>query len=242
MYKPYILALFSNLEGTTLIDDADVVIILGAWTQSGARVARQARKMGIPYVVCPLGDISDRNRHNPGIKRSLQTSLYQKNMIKKAAAVIATTPLEQNYLISLGWNKHVFLIRNYACTHLTNLQKMLEAWVDNTRDVLDNFESTKAEVIAGLSELPIAQQILQIKSRMSHRNIPMSYLTDLHNLLYADNYDEDELALEMKKLKISTYAASVFHVMSQTTGLTEGFMPIPAKQGLLARKIMKYVK
>lgn len=242
MYQPYILALTCNLEVTTLMDDADVVIILGAWTQKGARVARQARKMRIPYLICPLGDISDRNRHNPGFKRSLQTVLYQKSMIKKAAAIIATTPLEQNYLLSLEWNKQVLLIRNYACSHLVSLQKMLETWIDSSKEVLNTFERVKAEAIVSLSVSPIVQQILQIKSRMPHRNIPLSYLTDLHNLLYADNYDEDELAVEFKKLKISSYAASVFQVMSQKTGLTEGFMPISSKQGSLAKKIMKYVK
>lgn len=242
LYQPYIFALLSNLEVTSLMDDADVVIVLGAWIQSSARVARQARKMGIPYIVCPLGDISDRNRHNPGIRRPLQTLLYQKSMVRNAAAVVVTTPLEQKYLLALGWNANVVLIRNYACSHLVNLQQMLEVWIDKAKEVLCNYESCKAEDIARLSKLPIAQQLLQIKSRMPHRNIPLSYLTDLHNLLYADNYDEDDLSLEFKKLDISAYAASVFQVMSQTTGLTEGFMPIPAKQGSLAKKIMKYVK
>ncbi len=42
----------------------------------------KSRKMGIPYIVCPLGDISERNCHNPHLKRSLQTLMYQKSNVQ----------------------------------------------------------------------------------------------------------------------------------------------------------------
>mgnify|MGYP006783364477 FL=1 len=84
--------------------------------------------------------------------------------------------------------------------------------------------------------------MLQIKSRMPHKNIPQKYLDDLHTLLYADDYDEDAIKEELGKLKLSNYAASVFQAMTEKTGLTEGFMPIPAKEGRKSREILKYIK
>lgn len=95
MYEPYTEAMSQKLDITDKLTDADVVLILGAWTMQGAQLARKSRKMGIPYIVCPLGDVSERNCKNPWLKRSLQTACYQKSMYSKADLLIATTPLEK---------------------------------------------------------------------------------------------------------------------------------------------------
>lgn len=95
MYEPYTEAMSQKLDITDKLTDADVVLILGAWTMLGAQLARKSRKMGIPYIVCPLGDVSERNCKNPWLKRSLQTACYQKSMYSKADLLIATTPLEK---------------------------------------------------------------------------------------------------------------------------------------------------
>ena len=71
MYLPYIEALQQKFDITGNLVDADIVMILGAWTRQGAQLARMSRKMGIPYIVCPLGDLSERNCRNPHFKRSL---------------------------------------------------------------------------------------------------------------------------------------------------------------------------
>ena len=118
MYLPYIEALQQKLDITKNLVDADIVMILGAWTRQGAQLARMSRKMGIPYIVCPLGDLSERNCRNPHFKRSLQTLMYQKAMYRHSDLIIATTPLEKAYLEKLGWNKHITLIRYFGYSHL----------------------------------------------------------------------------------------------------------------------------
>lgn len=82
---------------------------------AGSQIAKKAKQMDIPYIVCPLGDISERNCKNPYLKRSLQQSMYQKAMYAKANLIVATTPMEKNYLEKKGWNKRIALIR-YAAT------------------------------------------------------------------------------------------------------------------------------
>ena len=77
---------------------------------------------------------------------------------------------------------------------------------------------------------------------MPHKYIPQPYLDDLNTLLYADNYDEDTVNEELRKLKIDTFAASVFQAMTEKTGLTDGFMPLPAKKSRKSREILTYVK
>ena len=242
MYLPYIEALGKKLDITHNLVDADIVMILGAWTMQGAQLAGKSRKMGIPYMVCSLGDISERNRKNPHLKRSLQSLVYQKTMYQKADLVIATTPMEKNYLAQLGWNKNIALIRYFGYSHLTSESAMLDNWADTNTSTLSGFEQHKAEMIAAQTKDPIIAQILQIKSRMPHQNIPQNYLDDLHTLLYADNYDEDAINEKLKTLKLSSYAAAVFQVMTEKTGLTEGFMPLPAKKSRKSKEILRYVK
>ena len=59
MYLPYIEALNKQLDITNNLVDADIVLIIGAWTWQGAQIAKKAKQMDIPYIVCPLGDISE---------------------------------------------------------------------------------------------------------------------------------------------------------------------------------------
>ena len=242
MYLPYIEALHQKLDTTKQLVDADIVVILGAWTMEGAQLARKSRKMGIPYIVCPLGDISERNRKNPHFKRNLQSVLYQKDMYKKADLVIATTPMEREYLAKLGWNKNISLIRYFGYSQLTNEEITKEDWQNTNSTTLADFEKRKAEMIGAQTKNAIIAQIMQIQSRMPHKNIPQKYLDDLHTLLYADDYDEDAICEELDKLKLTNYAASVFQAMTDKTGLTEGFMPLPAHKGRESKEILKYVK
>lgn len=242
MYLPYIETLQQKLDITTQMADADIVLILGAWSIKGARTARKARRMGIPYIVCPLGDISERNRTNPYLKRKVQAIAYQKNMCKRANLLIATSPMEKDYLQRLGWNEGISLIRYFGYSHLTSAQAMSDEWTQADTTTLSDFEIRKAEAIAERTKDAIIAQIIQIESRMPHKNIPQKYLDDLHTLLYADNYDEDAIKEELEKLKLSQYAASVFQAMTEKTGLTAGFMPLPAKEGRKSKEILKFVK
>ena len=56
------------------------------------------------------------------------------------------------------------------------------------------------------------------------------------------NYDEDAINEELGKLKLADYAAAVFQAMTEKTGLTEGFMPLPAKKSRKSKEILRYVK
>lgn len=241
IYQAYFSVLGEICDITQTLSDADVVFIMGAWNAKGARLASQSCKMGIPYIVCPLGDLSCRNREVPFLKRAFQSVCYQKKMYSRANLVIATTPMEKNYLMRLGWNKNVTLLRNPSYTHLSTESEISEGLYKIGATTLSDFEQHKAEMIASRTKDAIVAQIMQIQTRMPHRNIPHQYLEDLHALLYADNYDEDALNAELATHKLSSFAAAVFQAMSEKTGLTEGFMPIPAWKGRKSKQILNYI-
>lgn len=242
VYKPYFEMLASSFTIVDALREADLTLILGAWSWPCARIARRSLKMGIPYAVCPLGDLSGRNRHNPGFRRSMQQLAYQQSLLRNASLLIATSPLEQKYLADTTHHPHIALLRYFAFTSQTTRSQMAAMLLDAQEEVLAEHEKAKDQRIAAKTKDAIAAQLLQIESRMPHENIPLSYLSRLHDLLYADNYDEDKLAAELNKLKLSPFARAVFEAMSEKTGLTEGFMPLPPKKSAKSKQIMKYVR
>ena len=163
MYMPYLDALNKQLDIVKQMADADIVLIVGAWTIKGAQLARQARKMGIPYIVCPLGDISERNCKNPHFKRSLQTLMYQKKMYQKANLLIATTPMEKTYLEKKAWNTNISLIRYFGYSHLTSENNMAEDWYHADTSTLSIFEQHKAEAIAAQTKDAINEELAKQK-------------------------------------------------------------------------------
>lgn len=242
LYKPYRDALTALPDITSKLEDADTLLILGAWSRQGARLARRARRMGIPYTLCPLGDLSPESSRRPWLKRGLQALAYQRRMTRGAALVLATTPLEQQSLARAGLTGQAALLRYFAYSSLTTQDAQMDSLDGQQAAVLARHEQQKAEAIARQTEHPIARQLLQIKSRMPHQNIPQSYLDKLHGLLYAEGYDEDALCAELHRLGLSAYAAAVFQVMSERTGLTEGFMPLPAQKSRKSKEILRFVK
>ena len=173
MYLPYIEALQQKFDITGNLVDADIVMILGAWTRQGAQLARMSRKMGIPYIVCPLGDLSERNCRNPHFKRSLQTLMYQKAMYRHSDLIIATTPLEKAYLEKLGWNKHITLIRYFGYSHLITEEGTMEDWQETDASPTSSTERQKPS--PSRPSMPSSPRLCRFRAecriRTSHRSI-----------------------------------------------------------------------
>ena len=65
VHGEYAQLLREGCETADTLAEADVVHLLGAWSFKAARIARCARRMGIPYMVTPLGAVSPWNRTHP---------------------------------------------------------------------------------------------------------------------------------------------------------------------------------
>ena len=119
--------------------------------------------------------------------------------------------------------------------------------------VIAKYEQRKAEKIkerVALSlgehkeqdnEDAILEQLLQIESRIPHQNIPLSYLQKLQILLHDTEYNDDILEERIEQLKIRKFSQRVFQVMAETTGLTEGYMPIEAIEDKTSKQIQKII-
>lgn len=231
-----------DIEVVSKLENTDVLLIFGAWQIKDSRLARKALKMGIPYLIIPLGHISKWNIEHYLLKRILQTKIYQNTMIKKASAVLTLAKMENTYLKKLKWNTQIFEIPNSLFTRLTTNKDMSEQVYAICRQTLYSYQSKVEEETHKITDDSIIFHILLIKKRMSHQNIPLSMFQQLHHLLHDTEYNDDELEEKIRKLKLTGFAASLFAVLIQQTGLTEGFIPFPQKRDKLSKTIKKYIK
>ncbi|MEI6300026.1 MAG: glycosyltransferase [Betaproteobacteria bacterium] len=83
-----------------LVDDADVIHLMGHWTVLNALVYRAIRRAHKPYVVCPAGALSIFGRSR--MLKNLYNRVIGKKIIRNASMCIAVTANEQNYFIASG--------------------------------------------------------------------------------------------------------------------------------------------
>lgn len=94
-----------------IVDDVDVIHLIGHWTVLNALVYRAAKKSGKPYVVCPAGALAIFGRSK--FIKFVYNLIIGKNIIKNANACIAVTADEKDYFVSFGiLNKDVVVIPN----------------------------------------------------------------------------------------------------------------------------------
>jgi glycosyltransferase involved in cell wall biosynthesis len=89
--------------------DFDVVHIFGLYDLLGPRVASQCRKLGIPYIVEPIG------MYRPIVRSFLLKKMYQRmfgsDLMAGASAVVATSEQELAELIAGGIPKEKIVLR-----------------------------------------------------------------------------------------------------------------------------------
>jgi len=238
---------FHILDDSEAISEADVLHILGCWDAKAAKLAKKAKKMGIPYVVSPLGGLSKWNMSKPRTKRALQRMRYQKGMIKNAEAILTTTPMEMEYLINLKWNHHIFRIPNAMFISQETLQHMATLMAQVYEKIYNSHEDKRIQSInekinGDDPEHKVVAQIMLIHSRMPHKNIPGTYLTEMHHLLNDTDYSDDIVEQLLRKNKLHKFSCRLFAAMNRKTHLTEGFMPMPPKDDKESKIIEKYIK
>lgn len=83
-----------------LVAEADVIHLMGYWSLLGVMVQREARRAGVPYVVCPAGALPLFGRSR-WLKR-LFNAMYGKRLVTQASGWIAITRGELSDFAAYG--------------------------------------------------------------------------------------------------------------------------------------------
>lgn len=249
----YVSTLKARFDVVSDLCDADILLVFGVWSHSASRLAHKALRMGIPYIVVPLGDLSAWNLRTPLAARAMQTLLFANRFVRRAQGLVATNHAEKVRLDDIRWNRHVTFIADYLFSSATDQETMVDDYQKLMARVLDKCDDdtrrrTRARVDAiaqdsdDKPEKRLLFQLLLIEGRMPHENIPAGELEKMYDLLMADNYDEDVLNQLIRRARLGAFAASLWQVLAQLRHLGEGFMPSPPKSGRLSRRIASYVR
>ncbi len=84
----------------TLLQGAGLVHLMGYWSILNVRVAQEARRLRIPYVICPAGALPPIGRSRL-VKRVFH-AVYGKSMLEGARHIIAITVKEKKELADFG--------------------------------------------------------------------------------------------------------------------------------------------
>lgn len=83
---------------------------------------------------------------------------------------------------------------------------------------------------------------LKLSKKLLHaKSLRMRHLIELSDNLRHTDYNEGLLAKKLTDSKLAKFASQLMYALSATTGLEEGFMPLPAKGGWKAKKIIKRI-
>lgn len=83
-----------------LVDDADIIHLIGHWSVLNALVYRAIRKAGKPYVICPAGALAIFGRSR--FLKRIYNALVGNRISNNANKWIAVTPEERDYFVSSG--------------------------------------------------------------------------------------------------------------------------------------------
>jgi glycosyltransferase involved in cell wall biosynthesis len=90
----------------------DMCHITGVWQPSVLAAARLCRNKGVPYVTSPRGALSPYSFRDGWLKKRIYYALYERAVQRCAAAVHATSPLEEGELKALLPRSRVHVIPN----------------------------------------------------------------------------------------------------------------------------------
>lgn len=229
----------------------DALHVIGSWSFPASRAIAIARRRGIPTVYTPLCGLSPWVMSRSKLVHAVKTAFYQYSMTRRAGVVHVGGPEEREYMEHLGWNSNIRLIANPILTHEISSDTLASQLFDIYRQAdntaVKETEQRAAHAVKHIhqegaeSEKEVCRMIYILYLRVRRRDIPMRYIEELHHMLMTTELDEDILAAMLRKLHIYHFMASLETVMSRLTGLTEGFMPIPDRDGRQAAQLEKII-
>ncbi len=231
---------FGGKEAVTVTEeDGHIVHVIGAWHAFSIAAAKKAISRNIPFIHTPLASLSPWNK--PAVSRLRLSGAAQ--------AVVASGKMEEQ-LLGKQSNEHLFTIPNAVTTNTTTPEEMADAYAELYEKLVAENDIALWEGVDAKMKLlnetdenivKICRDLLYAQGLYRRRIIPKSFLSRLTALLVASDYDEDRFAELLEMMNIYDFSARLFHVMEELTGLTEGFMPVPAYDDKEAKDMMKTV-
>lgn len=111
-FKSGLLEFSSELNSYLKNWESDIYHGQGIWNPPIHIMAKQARKLGKPYVISIRGMLEDWSLEQSKIKKKIAMFLYQNKDLKEANCIHVTSQMEANSVRRLGYTQPIALIPN----------------------------------------------------------------------------------------------------------------------------------
>lgn len=243
-----------SLGGVEVLDGPSpltphLVHVLGSWDRGLSASLFRAVRRHLPVVYSPLGGLLPWTVADQRLDRRLSLWRDERLMIRQAGAVHVTSQAEQSAVLRAARPREVRLIRNAVSTATLSPEEMAREMVCLYREVILSCDRRQRESIsksfADLADQPVIRRLfsslLYVRYQLSQGSIPGLALDSLSRRLTQASFDEDLAADLLTERGLLPFARRLCWVMSQTSGLTEGFMPVPPLMDRQAKKMIEKV-
>lgn len=229
-------------------EQPDIVHIIGCWDQEAFRITKKMCNMRIPYVYSTMEGLLPWNREK--WSDNILFYSHQKKAISHAALILAGGELEKNSLEELKWNKHITTITNPLTTNSVTEENTIQLLLSYYEHVKKEHEKTiRCEIEQNVKSMPLdnddARKVMRMFMYASYlcrrKMIPQNFLDEFSQILTTTDYDENLMENMLCKNNLIMMAARIEQVMADESTLTEGFMPVTARDDKETDKIKNYI-
>lgn len=226
----------------------DIVHIIGCWNMEAHHLAKRMYNMRIPYIYNTMEGLMPWNKNK--CIGNLPFFAQQKEAISHAALVLVGGEMEKTSMEELGWNHRIAILANplttKSITESETMENLLSYYeqVANKHDLVIRNEIAKEVNLMSLNSndaQEVMSKFLYAQYLCRRKMISQRFLDEFSQTLTKTNYDEDLMKDMLQKKGLLLTASRIEQVMEDESTLTEGFMPIPARNDKETDKIKTYI-
>lgn len=246
----YVNVVKSTLDSTDNIEltdkHPDIVHIFGAWNTQSCKMLNKCCQLNIPTLFSTLEGLTPWQFDAKKQHIKVFDWRKQKKAVKNSSAILVWGPKEAAFIGHKKWNEHVYIVPNSIITSRTNDEQMIARIANIYEQIICSHDKNiRKQIDNNIKDLPegnekekgICADIMYLHYLFVRSNIEEEDLKELTNKLMSTDFDEDVFQNLLEQLHLSPFTSALMQVLSETTKLTEGFMPIEKSNGKNADKI-----
>ena len=212
-----------------------ILHIFSTWSDTCAKLIKQAYKLQIPIVYSPLGSFQPWTLHQRNIRNQLWQSSFQKSTLQRVSVLHAFSAIEFKTLKATGWNSKIVLIKNPIITNDISAadasQQIYDLYTDTIQEhdrlIRQQIDQRMKEISgAETNILRICTLLLYAEYQFRRGEILQETLAQIAGLMTSLPYNESRMVEVLQELGIKEFTARIENIAEEYSLLTEGFMPI----------------